>query len=210
MNRMETLVDISTKNGGVIETKIAVQHGISRATLSMYCKQNKIKRIGYGLYALQEKEKDRYNALSKCSEKFVFSHDTALFLHGISAEEPIRLSITVKSGYTPSVMLSSSCSVYYIKRDLADLGKTKVKTSYGNEVPVYDLERTICDMVRSHKRVGEEKVLKAIKGYISGTDKDVKRLFDYAEQFHISLSLYKFWKQAKMDIIGTVEEETGE
>ena len=203
-------IDISEKNGGVIETKVAVQHGISRATLSMYCKQNKIKRIGYGLYALQEKEKDLYYALSKHSQKFIFSHDTALFLHRVSDEEPITPSVTVMSGYTPSVTLSSSCSIYYIKKDLINLGRTKVITPYGNEVPVYDFERTICDMVRSHKRVGEKNVLEAIKAYISSTDRDVKRLFDYAEQLNVSICLYKLWKQAKMGIMSNDKKEVFE
>lgn len=36
---------------------------------------------------------------------------------------------------------------------LLDLGLTQLKTSYGNEVRAYDLERTLCDMVRGRSIV---------------------------------------------------------
>ena len=45
LSKLDTLVEISNKYNGVIKTDIAVQHGVSRATLSMYCKQNKKKDI---------------------------------------------------------------------------------------------------------------------------------------------------------------------
>ncbi len=35
----------------------------------------------------------------------------------------------------------------YIDKKFIRLGATKLKTSYGHEVMVYDLERTICDII---------------------------------------------------------------
>lgn len=199
MSKLEILSKISEKHGGRIETRVAVQYGVSRATLSMYCKQNKLKRIDYGIYALVEKEKDIYFYLYRKAKKFIFSHETALFLQNGITTEPNRVSITVLSGATPPVILKSVSEVYYIKRELADLGKKMVTTPCGNEVPVYDLERTICDMVRSRKRIGEEKILQSIKAYLSSENKDMERLFIYAERFYISSYLYKFLEQAEKE-----------
>lgn len=200
MSKMDILAVIAGQYGGVIETKVAVKHGVSRATLSMYCKQNKIRRMHTGVYIMPEKEKDEYHSFSQKGKEFVFSHDTALFLNKKLSDEPVRPSVTIPTGITPTVMLSSACDVYYIKRSLFELGKTKVKTVYGNEVFVYDYERTICDMVRSYKRVGEEKVFEAVKVYLADERKNVKKLFAYAEQFHISLRMYKIWNQAKAEM----------
>jgi len=199
LSKLDTLVEISNKYNGVIKTDIAIKHGVSRATLSMYCKQNKIRRIEMGSYVLVEGEQDRYYALMKSAEKIVFSHDTALYLNHLLAEEPVKPSVTIISGFTPSVLVNSSSVVFYIKRDLADLGKISVKTPYGNEVYVYDKERAVCDMVRSYKRIGKEKVLKALRKYALREDRDMKKLFRYAEAFRISVRLYTFWKEAKLD-----------
>ena len=199
MSKLEILFKIAEKYGGRIETRVAVQYGVSRATLSVYCKQNKLKRVGYGIYTLAETEKDLYFYLQQNAKKFLFSHETALFLQNLIKDEPKRPTITVVSGATPPVMLSTICDVYYIKREVIELGKQMVMTPHGNEVFVYDLERTICDMVRSRKRIGEEKVLQSIKAYLSFENKDMERLFIYAEQFHISSYLYKFLEQAEKE-----------
>ena len=45
MDFIEKLQAIAQSNGGIIETKTAVEHGISRATLSRLCKENRIIRI---------------------------------------------------------------------------------------------------------------------------------------------------------------------
>lgn len=200
MSKMDILAVIAEQSGGVIETKVAVKHGVSRATLSMYCKQNKIRRIEPGVYIMAEKEKDYYYSFSKKDREFVFSHDTALFLNKKLLNEPVKPSVTIPTGITPTVMFSSACDVYYIKRPLFELGKIKVKTAYGNEVFVYDYERTICDMVRSYKRIGEERVFEVVKTYLADERKNVKKLFAYAEQFRISLRMYKIWNQAKAEM----------
>ena len=40
-----------------------------------------------------------------------------------------------------------------IKADLHDVGLTTAKTPFGHTVPVYDMERTICDLLRSRSRI---------------------------------------------------------
>ena len=43
MDYMTELNTISKNNGGIIETKIAAEHGISKAMLYKLCKENKIQ-----------------------------------------------------------------------------------------------------------------------------------------------------------------------
>ena len=52
--------------------------------------------------------------------------------------------------------------MYYIKPELFDLGKTELKTPAGNLVPCYDLERTICDVIRSRNKLGIEILMKKL------------------------------------------------
>ena len=49
--------------------------------------------------------------------------------------------------------------MYYIKPKLFELGKTMLQTPAGNPVPCYDLERTICDVIRSRNKIGTETFL---------------------------------------------------
>ena len=50
MNYIRKLAALAKENGGIIETKIAAQHGISKAMLYQLCKAGKIQRIVKGQY----------------------------------------------------------------------------------------------------------------------------------------------------------------
>ena len=87
MDFMIKLTDIAQRYGGIIETKIAEQHGISKAMLSKLCKDNKIHRIVRGQYILIDDIQDELFSISKRTENMIFSHETALYLHGISENQ---------------------------------------------------------------------------------------------------------------------------
>lgn len=186
MDYLTELAAIAKEHGGIIETKIAEEHGISKAMLYKLCKEDKIQRIVKGQYILPDELQDELLSISKRSEKIVFSHETALYLHGISDRTPFEHTITVPSGSIPSAAIKVECKVYYIKPELFDLGKTRLKTPAGNEVPVYDLERTICDVIRSRNKLGTETFLAALKLYAECPKKDLNRLNAYAKKMRIS------------------------
>lgn len=171
---------------GIIETKIAVSHGISKAMLYKLCKNGKIFRVVHGQYILPDDLQDELLSISKRSDKIIFSHETALYLHSISDRTPFEHTVTAPSGCVPSTAIKSECKVYYIKPELFDLGKTILKSPAGNDVTAYDLERTICDIVRSRNKIGTETFLAALKMYATSSKKDLNKLNSYAKKMKIS------------------------
>ena len=192
MDYMTELTTIAKSHGGIIETKIAAQHGISKAMLSKLCKNGKIHRITKGQYILSDDLQDELLSISKRSPRIVFSHETALYLHGISDRTPFEHTITAPSGHIPSAVLKAECKVYYIKPELFDLGKITLRTPAGNNVPVYDLERTICDVIRSRNKLGTETFLAALKLYATNPKKDLNKLNSYAKKMRVSNVLRQY------------------
>ena len=186
MDYMTELAVIAKTHGGIIETKIAAQHGISKAMLHKFCKDDKIHRIVKGQYILPDDMQDELLSISNRSERIVFSHETALYLHGISDRTPFEHTVTAPSGCIPSAAIKSECKVYYIKPELFELGKTILKTPAGNNVPAYDLERTICDIIRSRNKLGTETFLAALKLYAANQNKDLNKLNSYAKKMRVS------------------------
>lgn len=125
MDYMTELAAIAKAHGGIIETKVAAQHGISKAMLYKLCKEDKIHRIVKGQYILPDDMQDELLSISKRSDKVIFSHETALYLHGISDRTPFEHTITAPSGCIPSTAIKTECKVYYIKPELFELGKTR-------------------------------------------------------------------------------------
>ena len=192
MDTMAELTAIAQEHGGLIETKIAVAHGISKAMLSKLYKENRLHRIAQGQYILPDDMQDELLSISKRSKQIIYSHETALFLHGISDRTPFEHTITVPSDYTPSVAIKSECKVYYIKPELFALGRTTLKTPAGNDVPAYDLERTICDVIRSRNKLGTETFLSALKLYAANPKKDLNKLNSYAKKMRVANVLRQY------------------
>ena len=110
MDYMTELAAIANKNGGIIETKTAAQRGISKAMLYKLCKAEKIHRIVKGQYVLPEDMQDELLSISRRSGKIIFSHETALFLHGISDRTPFEHTVTAPSGCIPSAAIKAECN----------------------------------------------------------------------------------------------------
>ena len=116
----------------------------------------------------------------------MFSPETRLFLHWISDRTPCADPVTAPSGCIPSAAIKAECKVYYIKPELFELGKTMLQTPAGNPVPCYDLERTICDVIRSRNKIGTETFLSALKQYAACPKKDLIRPVVFARQIRVS------------------------
>ena len=180
------------QNNNMITTAQVVALGFSRAVLSKYVKAGLLERSRQGVYILPDSMHDDMYTLMLRSDKIVFSHDTALFLNGLSERTPFEHSVTIPSNCVLSNVLMDECKCYYIKPDLFDVGVVKKKTTFGNEVRCYDAERTICDLLRSRNRIDEETVINAIKKYAAYKEKDLNRLATYAEKFRVGKILKQY------------------
>lgn len=136
--------------------------------------------------------RDDLVSIGKRSANLIFSHETALFLHGISDRVPFEHTVTVPSNRVPSKAISAECKVYYIKPELFELGKTLLVTPMGNQVNAYDLERTVCDIVRSRNKIGTETFLAALKAYAADPKRNLNLLDSYAKQMRLSSVVRKY------------------
>lgn len=192
MDYIQEMKKIAKENGGIIDNKNAASAGISRAMLSKLCKENKIQRLMRGQYIFADDIQDELLSIELRSNQLIFSHETALFLHGISDRMPFEHSVTAPSDKVPSKAIQQDCKIYYIKPELFELGKMKLTTQFGNEVTGYDLERTICDVIRSRNKVGSETFLAALKMYAADSRKDLNKLNSYAKKMKIAGIVRKY------------------
>lgn len=186
MNYEQILQKLSKQGGNIITTKAAKNAGISRAILSKLCSDGRLQRIAQGQYMLSNDMPDELLSISLRTEHLMFSHETALFLHGISDRTPFVHSITTPANRVPSPSLRQECKVYYIKPEWFELGKATMQTPFGNQVPCYDLERTVCDVIRSRNKMGTETFLSALKQYAASPKKDLNRLNAYARKMGLA------------------------
>ena len=143
------------------------------------------------------KIEDNYYIFGLSMPNVIYSHMTALYFHGLSIKAPNDVyDITVKRSYN-SVHLRKH-NVFYVDNDIYEIGLTEIETPMGNKVKVYDVERCICDIIRSKNRMDLELIKHSVKEYIKRKDKDLVKLSSYAEKLGI--------KDVVMDYVGMMYE----
>lgn len=188
----QVIYDEMKKNNNMITTSKVISLGFSRALLSTYVKEGLLERSRHGVYTLPDSVHDDMYTLMLRSEKIIFSHETALFLNGLSERTPFVHSVTIPSNSVLPSSLKGECNCFYIKPELHQVGMIWTKTTFGNDVRCYNVERTICDLLRSRSRLDEETVIAAIKNYALSTDKDLNRLAIYAAQLNVGGILKRY------------------
>lgn len=160
--------------------------GISPSSVYRFIKDENLERVSKGVYVKSNLWNDEMNLLSKRTSVAVFSHESALLLHNLTDREPSSLTVTVPSTYNASNLINTGVRVFYIKPNYLGIGKTNLMSLEGNLVPSYDLERTICDILRSRSQIDAQVVFGALKAYVKRKDKRLDILSHYAKKFRIS------------------------
>lgn len=192
MNQLEQIGEISTAGNGVLRTSEVISKGISKTTLAKFVEKYNYERISHGIYCSPDVWKDGLYLLQLRCPKTIFSHDTALFLLDMTDQEPLQYTVTVKSGYNATHLREDGVKVFSIKKDFFELGISKAKTPFGNEVFIYNSERTVCDMIRSRSQIEIQIFQDAMKQYIRRKDKNLHLLMEYAKKLRVNHMLSKY------------------
>ena len=190
---MNTLKDYIQENL-VITNKEAEELGYTRHNLSELTKSGQLERLRPGLYQLKGKVIDDFVLISSNSNRIIFSQQTALYLHDISDRTPNVFHISVPQGYNASHIKNryKDLQVHYVKKDLYEIGKTEIKSPQGNLIPVYDIDRTICDIIIDREKIDKQIFTEAIKRYFKSQNKNLRRLIKYSRLFKIENEIRKY------------------
>lgn len=179
MNNMEKLKKLIKEKNGTITTRDLSEHNIARTYLQMLTQNGQLVRVGRGIYCDPQVWDDDMFALQYRFAKGIYSHGTALYLHGLTDRTPLRYEMTFPQGYNPTAVKEAFVKPRTVSPSIYELGLIKTETPTGQEVLVYNIERTLCDLVKDTK-TDKQLLLPALKTYVSGRDRNIPKLMQYA------------------------------
>jgi predicted transcriptional regulator of viral defense system len=184
-NSIDNIRDIIKDQNGILITSDLVKYGIPRIYLSILVKNGEIQRISRGVYSAAKYMLDEMVIIQARYKRAIFSHETALYLLELTDRTPLFYSVTVPSMYNATLLKASGVKVYFVKRGLYMSGLITVKSPHGNDIKTFNLERTICDVLRSRNQMDVQFVNEALKKYAVHKDRNIDQLYIYARQFRI-------------------------
>ena len=135
-----------------------------------------------GVYFLPDQLEDEFAIWQHTYPQGVFSGNTALYLLKKTDRIPYSLYMTFPKGYNVSAAKQNGIKCKIVVAERYDLGVQDVLSPYGNVVRCYNIERTLCDIVRGDD---VQSMNRAFKEYAQGKDKDISLLMSYAKILHV-------------------------
>ena len=177
-----TIEKFLIKEQGIFTAAEAREAGIDNKKLQRSTASGKLERVSRGLYMGATAFEDEYFLAQYRCGKGIFSHETALFLHGLSDRTPLRLMLTIPAGFNSTLLKDKvHYKFFYSRPAIYDLGIITMPSPYDHPVKVYDKERTLCDCLKKMDKLDKDLVLTAVRMYMGTKGNDYAKLLRYAE-----------------------------
>ena len=185
MSQQDEIIKYLNENGGQITSKEVNSMEISPRVLRNMYAHGLLERLAPGVYIDPFEFGDDIAALQYSLSKGIFFKDTALFLYGMIDRTPSIYEMNFPLPYAYSTSSSDLIKIYRQKKELYEIGITTTKTPGGHLVKVYDVERTLCDILRARGRSDAETIKQAMNSYAHQKEKNLRKLMAYARTFKV-------------------------
>lgn len=179
--------------GHYLSTEQLMCQNIPFSQIGKWLSSGRIEKIDRGIYCLPNTQRDDLALLQYRYDKCIFSGITALSLHGLTDHISEYYHVSFPQGYNPSSLRDCPWNISVTRSvpKIYGLGIMKMRTKTGNEISVYDRERSLCDVLRG-KGLPPFIVRTAMKRYFNSSDKDISKLKEYAQLLHVSDRIDRF------------------
>ena len=184
MKKYEKIIDFINKKNSVITTKDFKGEKIGFYFINKLIEDNYIYRIEKGIYGKKDSFEDEYFIIQYRYKNAIFSYNTALYFLNKTEVTPNIIDISIPNDYNVSTINTKQIRVHYVSRENMELGSIRIKSPFGNTIKSYNLERTICDIVKNERKSGLdiEQRNKIIRKAFSNNDIDGSILIQYAKK----------------------------
>lgn len=189
MDKINKIKEIVEKNNGILCVQELEKHGIHRQYLKQLEQTEYLRKVARGLYIKNAKEINDFFIIGQRYKTGIFSHNTALYFYELTDRTPIKLDMTFPNNVRVNNEYINS---HYIKKEKHILGLKEMYLKDGTTIKLYDMERTICDIIRDRNKIDIQIFNTAMKEYSKRKDKNLNLLYKYAKEFRIEKILKKY------------------
>lgn len=189
MNNFEKIKFLFKKNNGILYVKELEENNIHRQYLKILEEKGEAIRVIKGLYVTPDKDLNEFFIMAQKYKTGIFSHNTALYFYKLTDRTPINLDMTFPS----NVRINNDfLQPHYIKKEMHSLGETLLDLEDGTTIKIYDLERTICDIIRDRNKIDSQIFNNAMKEYFKLKNRNLNLLYKYAKKLKIDKILKNY------------------
>ena len=190
MDKIEYINNLITKNNGIITSSQLSEKNIPRQYLKLMLEKKLLAKVSRGIYIINGNLEDELYIHQQRYTKGIYSHETALYIHNFTDRMLDKYIMTFPQGY--HIKTNRAFIIKQANSNIYSLGIQEKKTNYGNKIKVYNIERTLCDILRGSNVNDTQLIIPAIKKYLSQKNKNIPLLIEYANKLRVKNKITKY------------------
>lgn len=187
------LKEIFEANNGYLETKF-LQKRSSFYHLKQLVDKGEVIAIKRGLYRLASLDGNNELAeVCRIVSSGVICLFTAWHYYELTTFVPSIHYVAIPSKTKRTLPAYPPIQLNYWKETQYQLG-IRVIDYHGETVRIYDMEKSVCDVMKFRNKVGEEQAIEVLKHYSKRSDRNLDKLLNYAKQLKVENVLQQHLK----------------
>ena len=171
------------KERPVLRTRQALAQGIHPRTLYALRDSGEVEQISRGLFMLAERQpltQPDFVVVAGRVPKAVIGFVSALAFHELTTQIPHAVHIALPAFWNEPSLDYPPLETYRISEPAYSAG-VEIHTFDDVNVPIYDAEKSVADVLKFRNRIGRNIALEALRDYLERPDRDLDKLVEYAE-----------------------------
>ena len=189
MKNIEILKNYIENNNGIILASDLKKLNVHKQYLKLLFDEGYVERKEKGVYVKKGKNINDFFLIQQRYKTGIFSHNTALYFYHLTDRTPLKYDMTFKNNIRVN---DEIIEPHYIKQDKYELGIIELELQDKTTIKIYDLERTIIDILRDRNKTDLQIFNTAMKEYMKRKDKNLIKLSKYAKEFKMEKILKKY------------------
>lgn len=193
------IITVLSNERSIIRTRELNEQGITNYEISKLVAEGIIEKLYQGVYTLGDIHELELMDVNVVVENGVVSLVSAAFYYKlISGEEEGKITVTLNRDQKPPKIPYDLFSYYYTTSKFYNIG-LNVIDQHGRKLKIYDLERTVCDIVRHRSKYDSNLLREVLENYLKNDQADIDKLLEYSK----SLRIYNVMVQY-LEILGGI------
>jgi predicted transcriptional regulator of viral defense system len=166
-------------HGGIVRTRQLQAGGFSHYQLRPLIEQGQILRLKQGLYKWQTDDHSELLEVASIVPGGVFCLLTAAAYYELTTFTASDYSVAIPRKAKVVLPHYPPIKLYYWNEAAYQLGQTTINLN-GTMLPIYDVEKTVCDVLRQRHKLGLDLAKEVLTNYLRRPDRQIARLVEYA------------------------------
>ena len=167
------------RHGGVANAGQLLEEGVTYYQLNKLLKDGRVIRLKQGLYRWHDAPVSEWAEVAHIVKQGVFCLYTACFHYNLTTFVSGDYHVAIPKKDKVVLPDYPPIKLYYWEETAYETGMVKMKMDR-TEVAMYDLEKTVCDLIRYQKKAGLEVLKEVLKNYLGRKDRNLQKLSRYA------------------------------